>query len=317
MRFVLAANESIGYECLNILLEEKQDVVGVVTDKRYEESLWKNLRIKRLAEDNGIQIYQPKSINDLDFLNVLRELEPDIIFNIAFVQIYRAPVLNVPRLGCVNFHPGPLPRYGGLNPWVWAIINNETEYGVTLHYMREKVDAGEILGNEKLPIDSDETGLSLLLKCYKHGAALFRNVLRNIVGNNVTLTHQDLTKRTYFLNKIPYDGLMDVNWDVDRIERFVRAMSFAPFPNPYSPPMIRFNDNKLIITKAIVFERGPSEKVPHGKVVDIYEEGVEIQARDGKVIISLLDHSNSGMNTRELCDLIGISKGTILGDGTR
>jgi methionyl-tRNA formyltransferase len=315
MRIVLAANESIGYQCLKILLEQKQDVVGVITDRRYEGSLWKNLRIKRLAEENGIQTYQPKSINDPEFLDVLRKLKPDIIFNIAFIQIYKPPVLSLPRIGCVNFHPGPLPQYGGLNPWVWAIINNETEYGVTLHYMREKVDAGEILGYEKFSIDGDETGLSLLLKCYQHGATLFRKVLRNIIENKVILTPQDLTKRTYFLNRIPYDGLIDINWDVERIERFVRAMSFAPFPNPYSPAMVRFNDNQFIITKATVLERGASEKIYHGQVIDIYEDGIEIQTRDGKIRISLLDHSNPKMNTKELCDFIGIDKGTILGGG--
>lgn len=313
MRFVLAANESIGYECFKILLEKNQDVVGVIIDKRYEGSLWKNLRIKQLAEDNNIQIYQPKSINDPDLLEVLKKLEPDIIFNIAFIQIYKPPVLNLPRLGCVNFHPGPLPKYGGLNPWVWAIINNESEYGVTMHYMKEKVDAGEILGSEKFSIANYETGLSLLLKCYKQGAVLFRKVVRDIVEDRISSVPQDLTQRTYYLNKVPFDGFIDVSWDATKIERFVRAMTFAPFPNPYSPPMVRFNGNHLIIRKAEILEGITSDQCTPGEVTAMNHDGVVVGTGGGKIKLNLSDQSNPKTGLKELSDRIGISAGSILG----
>lgn len=316
MRFVLAANESIGYECLKILLEEEQDIVGVVTDKRNEGSPWKNLRIKRLAEENDIQIYQPKSINDPEFLDLLRKLEPDIIFNIAFIQIYKAPVLNLPRIGCVNFHPGPLPRYGGLNPWVWAIINNEREYGITLHYMKEKVDAGEILRTVKFPIAKDETGISLLMKCYKQGAALFREVVRDMTEDKISSIPQDLTQRTYYLTKVPFGGFIDIGWNAAKIERFVRAMTFAPIPNPYSPPMVRFNGNDLIITKAEVMEQKPNKQEVAGRVIRMNHDGVIMRTEDGQIKLNLSDKSNPKSDWKELSGRIGISVGSILGDKT-
>jgi len=313
MRLILAANESIGFECLKIIIEKKQDILGIILDGRYEKSLWRNLRIKRLAEENNIQIYQPKSINDPDFLEVLKEVKPDLIFNIAFVQIYKPPVLNLPRLGCINFHPGPLPRYGGLNPWVWAIINNEKEYGVSLHYMKEKVDAGEILGLKKFPIAKDETGLSLLSKCYKHGAALFGEVLQDIIDGRTSPVPQDLTQRTYYLNKIPFEGYIDVSWGADKIEHFVRALTFSPFPNPFSKPKLRFNAGHVTVTKAEILEGTGNERSVPGRVIEADSSSVIMETHDGKIRLELEDDSENKTNSKGICSRLSISAGTVLG----
>ena len=313
VRIVLAGNESIGNECLKILFKENQEVVGIVTDKTNNETKWKNMRIKLLANQAGIKLYQPENINDSDFLKELRFLGPDIIFNIAFVQLYKPPILSIPRLGCINFHPGPLPRYGGSNGWVWAIINGESEYGVTFHYMTERIDAGDIIALEKFPIEKDETGLSLLIKCYKHGAALFGKTLRNILEGTVVPISQNLTKRLYYYNKIPYDGIIDVRWSAGKIANFVRAMSFSPFPNPLSPPLVKFKSIKLIITRARLLERAVMEKVQPGEVIDINREGIFMQTGDGIILLILSEQSSPTSDVIGLCTSKGIGKGSILG----
>ena len=313
MRVILAANESIGYKCFKILLEENQEVIGIITDKTNNLTKLKNMRIKLLANQAGVMLYQPENINDPDFLKELRLLNPDILFNIAFVQIYKSPILSIPRLGCINFHPGPLPIYGGSNGWVWAIINGESEYGVVFHYMKEKIDTGDIIALEKFPIEKHETGLSLIIKCYKYGAPLFRKTLRNILEGTAVPTPQDLTKRSYYYNKIPYDGIIDVRWSARKIENFVRAMSFSPFPNPLSPPMVKFNNIKLIITEARVLARVPEEKNYPGEVTDITSEGVIMQAGDGFVLLGLSEHTIPTTDTLNFCASKGIQKGSILG----
>ena len=314
MQVILVGNESIGYECLKILLEENQKVVGVVTDKTISDAKLKNSRIKTLANQAKIKLYEIEDINDLDFLKELKLLEPDILFNIAFVKLYKPPILSIPRLGCINFHPGPLPKYGGSNGWVWAIINGEIEYGVTFHYMEGKIDTGNIIGLERFPVEKDETGLSLLIKCYKYGAVLFKKTLRNILEGTIVSVPQDLRKRSYYYNnKVPYEGMIDVRWSAAKICNFVRAMSFSPFPNPLSPAMVAFKNRKLTVPEAKILKETVTERLNPGEIIDINQEGAVMQTGDGIVLLSLLEHSIPLINTIGLCESMGISKGSILG----
>ena len=313
MRFVLTGNERIGCECLRILLEEKQQVVGVVTDQSGNRTKLENKRLKYLAHQAGIRVYEVADINDAAFVEELRLLAPDVLFNIACLQLYKAPVLAVPRVGCINFHPGPLPRYGGMNGWVWAIINGETEYGVTFHYMKEKIDAGNIIGLQKFPIETSETGLSLLMKCYEHGIALFRHVLHNILANTVEPMPQDLSCRSYYYNKIPYDGMIDTGWNAAKICDFVRAMDFSPFPNPLSPAMISFNGTRMVVTKASQIASEVTNVNNPGEVLELHREGVVMTTGDGLVKLTLSDKSIPQVDTAGICAANGIGTGSILG----
>jgi methionyl-tRNA formyltransferase len=306
MRVVLMANESIGYECLKTLLEAKQDVVAVVTDSKFAKTIWQNVKIMRLASEANIRHLQTGNINAPEFLDALHELAPDIIFNIAFVQIYKTPILSMPKSGCINFHPGPLPRYGGSIGWVWAIINGETEYGVAFHYMKEKIDAGDIIGIAKFPIDKNETGLSLLTKCYVQGATLFRSVLSAIVQDKVVPVPQNMQERTYYYNKVPYEGMIDVGWSVTAIERFVRALSYSPMPNPLSPPMVRYGQQRLIIAKARTLDGSVGGDFKPGEVVDVHDDKLVMQAGDGAVELTLANHAKHVS-----------SSGVVTGDSTR
>ena len=313
MRFVLAGNERIGYECLKILIEEKQQIVGVVTENSNSKTKLENSRIKFLAKQAGIRLYEVENINNPDFIEELRQLKPDVLFNIAFLQLYKAPILAVPRLGCINFHPGPLPRYGGSNGWVWAIIHGESEYGVTFHYMKEKIDTGHIIGLDRFQIAKDETGLSLLIKCYEHGAALFRKTLANILDDTVVSVPQDLSLRSYYYNKVPYEGMIDTTWNASKICDFVRAMDFAPFRNPLSPAMVAFNGTRLIVGKARMLEPAVTQCSEPGEVVDMNNEGVVIRTGDGLVQLTLSERSMPAADTAMVCAKTGIGKGLILG----
>lgn len=313
MRFVLAGNERIGYECLKILLQEKQQVVAVITDRNNQKSKLENKRLKYLASQSGLKLLEVEDINDPGLLRELRSLAPDVLFNLALLHIYKAPVLAIPRLGCINFHPGPLPRYGGSNGWVWAIINGETEYGVTYHYMDERVDAGDIVAMQRFPIGKDDTGLSLLMKCYDQGASLFRKVLGEILEENVVSTSQEQHGRSYFYNRVPYDGIIDTGWNAARIRDFVRALDFSPFPNPLSPPMVIFEGAKLIVTKAEVVDWVMTPPKKPGVVIDINQHGVVMQSGDGLVLLALSDPALRSSDSEEVCISKGIAKGSVLG----
>jgi len=313
MRFVLAGNERIGCECLRTLLRENQQVVGVITDLPNSRSKLENKRLKHLAHQSGIRVYEIADINDPGFLGELRLLAPDVLFNIAFLHLYKAPVLGIPASGCINFHPGPLPKYGGMNGWVWAIINGESEYGVAFHYMKEQIDAGDIIGRERFSIEQEETGLSLLMKCYDRGIALFGNVLRDILENHVAPVAQDMGERSYYYNRVPFGGLIDTQWHAAKICDFVRAMNFTPFPNPLSPPMIAHGSTRLVVAKAEVLpDTGDHGCIP-GEVVELKPEGVVMKAGNGVIMLTLSNISGPSADTAGVCATSGIVRGSILG----
>jgi methionyl-tRNA formyltransferase len=178
--------------------------------------------------------------------------------------------------------------------------------------MKGKVDAGDILARDNFPISSDETGRSLLSTCFRSGALLFKKLLTDFVENRLTPAHQDLAQRSYYYNRVPHGGLVDFSWDTAKICRFVRALTFSPFPNPLSPPMLSFGNAKFVITKAVPsadIEANPKQRP--GSVIRIEETGVLVSSGDGSVIVRLSDNSGSQFAQAAFCQLKGISAGSI------
>ncbi len=309
MRIVLAGGERIGFECLEMLVESKIDVVSVLIDSKNN---LETSRLENLARQSGLKVIEVSNINDHLFINELEKSKPDLLINAAFLQIYKSEVLSVPALGCINFHPGPLPRYGGSNGWVWAIINGEKEYGVAFHYMKERVDSGEIVASRNFAIEPDETGLSLLSKCYTHGADLFRTLVDDISSGRLRSYPQDLSLRTYYYNTVPFEGMIDPGWPAGKISSFVKALSFHPFPNPLSPPMIASGNEKIIVRQARTLDDSLPGRSP-GEVVDIIEEGVVMQTGDRLLVLTLSDPQRPDWESSALCDAKGIFRGAVLG----
>ena len=114
----------------------------------------------------------------------------DYLFSIANLFVVPARILALPRLGAINFHDGPLPRYAGLHATTWAILNQETSHGVTWHEMRETVDAGDILQQRIFALDPDETAFTLNRKCLTAGIESFEELIKDLgAGMILSLIH--------------------------------------------------------------------------------------------------------------------------------
>ncbi|MFM6349575.1 MAG: methionyl-tRNA formyltransferase, partial [Dolichospermum sp.] len=106
----------------------------------------------------NIPLYQPPKINSLDFVDTLKnKIRPDLLVSVAASQILKKAVLEVPPLGCINLHSAPLPRYQGMMPNFWTMVNNEPEATVTIHYMAEKLDAGDIILQKSVAINATDS----------------------------------------------------------------------------------------------------------------------------------------------------------------
>lgn len=131
--------------------------------------------IKTLSKIYSTRYIYTANVNEDKFLNELEEIKPDLVISISPPQIFKKRILSIPRFGIINVHGALLPKYKGLQPSFWVLANDEPITGVTVHYMSEKLDAGEIILQEKVDINKDDTQFSLIYKTKKLGAKLILN----------------------------------------------------------------------------------------------------------------------------------------------
>ena len=118
--------------------------------------------VKEKAVELNIPVYQPEKVKNPEFVQVLKELKPDVIVVIAFGQILSKEILDLPKYGCINVHASLLPEYRGAAPIQWAVIDGKKESGVTTMYMAEGLDTGDIIDKKIVELDKKETGGSLI-----------------------------------------------------------------------------------------------------------------------------------------------------------
>ena len=174
MNVVLIGEEAAGMRTLQSLEQCGVRVVAVMASPRRQDgvvSLWD------LATKLGHTTWPVELVKDPRFAAQVRDEKVDVILNVHSLFLIRKEVLEAPRLGSFNLHPGPLPRYAGLNSVSRAIYQCEKEHGVTLHKLVPEIDAGPIIFQESVSIGSEETGLSLTAKCVNAGVPLILRLL--------------------------------------------------------------------------------------------------------------------------------------------
>ena len=161
--------------------------------------------IANVCRQNGIPVLTPANINAASFLDELRAMNPDVIVSISASQIFRKDILALPRLGCINVHSGMLPKYRGMLPSFWVLANGEKETGVTVHYMDDKLDSGDILLQRTIPIEPHETQHTLLGKTKQAGAELVLEALDLLEQGRAERKPNDASQATYFTFPTPED----------------------------------------------------------------------------------------------------------------
>jgi methionyl-tRNA formyltransferase len=237
-------------------------------------------------------------------LNSLRELAPDLIINFNSTIIFPPALLKIPALGAANFHPGPLPEKAGLNVGQWAIFEGENEFGVTLHWMNEGIDTGNIITHNRFPISNVDTGLTLHLKTLSVGIKLFTNFLVEL-GNGVLPEgeKQNLATRKYYGRNAPNGGLIDLSWPSVKIRNLVRALSYRPFRSPTSPPKVNLNGEEIEI---VTMEEAPTPPrlLPPGTLIKTSANGVVIATGDGAVRIRSAAKGEHILTANEIAQLV-------------
>lgn len=216
---------------LHALLGEGHDVVGVVTQPDRPAGRGRKLQaspVKEFALQEDIPVLQPERARGDDFMAQLRALEPDLSVVIAYGQILKREVLELPPLGSVNVHASLLPELRGAAPINWAIMRGYGETGVTVMRMVERLDAGPILLQAPEPIDAEERASDLWTRLSETGAATLVEALALLEAGQITPVEQDETLATYAPRIERADARIDWSKDALTIDRFLRGLDEVP-----------------------------------------------------------------------------------------
>lgn len=152
-----------------------------------------------VAKRYALPVYQPDNINAPAFLETFQnEIRPDLLISIAASQILKSKLLNIPSKGCINLHSAPLPRYQGMMPNFWTMVHQEPEAMVTIHYMVEKLDAGDIILQKPVPIDPKDSLHDLMVRSKIVGVDALNEAIEQIAQGTVDAQPMDASQATYF-----------------------------------------------------------------------------------------------------------------------
>lgn len=274
MRVALAAEDAAGIQTLRALQQRGHDVVLVlarpVPERSQGASVWAASRTAGLLTIDSTRLTDPS------FGLVMRDHEVDVFLNVYSLVVVHERVLSGARFGSFNLHPGPLPAYAGLHSVSWAIYNGERSHGVTLHHMEGRVDAGDIVYQERFPITEADTGLTVSSRCARAGVQLVVRLLDALERDRSGLPRvpQDLGDRSYFGASAPQDGRLEWDSPASTVVDFVRACDYYPLPSPWDLPTASLGGHLVGIAKAARTHR-PTDappgaiRVKEGPAVDV------------------------------------------------
>ena len=241
---VVFAYSSVGYACLEELLRARVPVAAVYTheDDPGEERWFSSVR--DLALSNGIEVFTPERLGEAEVCRV-RSLAPDLIFSFYYRMVIPEAILKVAPLGAFNLHGSLLPRYRGRACVNWAVLNGETETGVTLHRMTRLVDRGRIVDREPVPIGPDETAHDVFLKLIPAARLVLRRSLPALLAGTAEGVEQDEAQATHFGRRRPEDGALNWNEPARKLHDLVRAVTH-PFPGAFT----FLDEKKLYVWRA-------------------------------------------------------------------
>ncbi len=238
MRIIFMGTPEFAVASLAALLEAGEDVVAVITAPDKPAGRGQKLHqsaVKQYAITQGIPVLQPEKLRDSSFLKELRSFNADLQIVVAFRMLPEA-VWNMPRLGTVNLHASLLPQYRGAAPINHAIINGETESGVTTFLLQHEIDTGNILFSERVAIGHDDTAGDLHDKLMVVGAGLLTKTVKAIGDGKAFPIPQEEIAAGAVLKHAPKifkeDCLIDWHKPIDDVYNLIRGLS--PYPTAYT-----------------------------------------------------------------------------------
>ena len=289
MRLVFMGTPDFASASLEALLKSDDSVVGIVTQPDRPKGRGQILTpspVKLLAQREEIPLLQPIKMKDPVFLQALAEWRPDLILVAAFGRILPAAILSLPPRGCINVHGSLLPKYRGAGPIQWAVINGETETGITTMLMDEGMDTGAMLLQEAIPITPDDTAGTLSPRLAELGGRLLVETIARLKAGTLVPRPQDASQATLAPLLKKEDGVID--WALPAAVLANRVRGLSPWPGAYTTMA---GGDRWTIWRALVLP-GPATKPP-GTVVGVTTAAIHVATREGVLAVTELQPANS------------------------
>jgi len=274
---------------LDILIKNGFDVCAVITAPDKPAGRGRKLSesaIKAYALANSIPVLQPTNLKDPEFINDLKKLNADLQVVVAFRMLPES-IWAMPKLGTFNLHASILPQYRGAAPINWAIINGETETGVTTFFLNKDIDTGSIIFQEKVKIHKNETAGELHDTLMLNGAQLVLKTVNSIISGEFRLTEQTLNKEEIKLLKTApkiYKEDTHINWDMPAKNILNRINGLSPYPAAYTmiksaemdPIQLKIFESEIIIR---------DHQFEIGKIICDGKSKMEIACAGGMILL--------------------------------
>lgn len=284
MNIVFFGSSNFSLPFLGSILSSDNHILAVVTksDKpRGRHLILSSTPVKEAAVKNELLVYQPETVNADESIEFLKSLNPDLFVVVAYGEILSRKILEIPRIFSINVHASLLPKYRGAAPINWTLINNETSSGITIIKMIEGLDAGPVILQKSIPIDSDDNANTLEEKLCQHGRQLLLEALEKIKNNNFSLTAQNESGVSFAPKLKKKTGVID--WTKSAFEIYNLLRGCAGWPNVFT----YCQGKQLKIFKAMIIPFDSGLHRP-GEVVSIDKEGILVATGKDSFLIQEL-----------------------------
>src|SRR5215467_4930892 len=288
MRVIFMGTPEFAVPSLEALLKSDDQVVGIITQPDRPKGRGQSLTsspIKLIAERERLPLLQPTKMKDPGFLDALRAWKPDLITVAAFGRILPPVILHLPPRGCINVHGSLLPKYRGAGPVQWAIINGETETGITTMLMDEGMDTGAILLQERLPINVEDTAGTLSTRLAELGGRLLVETIAKLNAGTLVLRSQDHGQATMAPLLKKEDGAIDWTLPARAIANRIRGLT--PWPGAYT----FLKGDRWVICRAVAMDDTPC--LAPGLVEAVTRDAIHVATGQGILAIKELQPANS------------------------
>ena len=310
MKIMFMGTPEISAGALSALIERGHNVTCVITgeDKpRGRGNVMTPTPTKKLALEKGIAVYTPKTLKDEAFSKLLAEENPDLICVVAYGKILPENVIKYPKYGCINLHVSLLPKYRGAAPMQRAVMDGETETGVTIMYMDVGLDTGDIIATEKFPIGEEDDFETVHDTSLLIGSRLLSDTIYEIEAGRATRIPQDSSLATYAKKVEKEDCLVDFSLDAKTVSARIRGVT--PIPGAFT----YLNGKKLKIAKV----KSVSGKGKPGEVIKADGVGageIVVACKEGAIRISeVVPEGKAKMSAGDFVRGRKIAVGDILG----
>lgn len=312
MKIVFMGTPDFARDSLEALYNKGYDILGVVTNIDKPKGRGMKLiptPVKEFALEKNLNIYQPEKVkNNQEFIQEIKNLEPDIICVVAYGKILPKEILDIPKYGCINVHGSLLPKYRGAAPIQWAVLNGDKTTGITTMYMDVGMDTGDMILKEEVQIGEDETTGELWDRLSKIGAKLLVETIEQIKdGIAPRIPQEEDFTLAPMLNK----EMAKINWNektAKEIKNLVRGLN--PIIGAYT-----FLDNKKYKfwkVSTLPFE-SKFENIENGTIVKSNsKEGLYIKANEGIIKVDEIQAENA--KKMPICDFL---RGNNLEEGNK